>query len=227
MRQRLIEALQDLDLSTKTRAVILTGAGDRAFSAGQDLTEARGFGGDQARSWVEEWAAVYRAMLGLRTPLVAALNGYAVGAGFQVALMCDVRIAAATARVGMPEVDDAIPCVTGSWSLAGLLGRGQIADLVLTGRMLDADDMLAWGVVSQVVAPEDLVTAAEGLAATLAVKDALAVALDKEWLRRDLLTRLPEAVEAAKSAHAAAFANGQPKKAMSDFLARRPSSRRG
>lgn len=227
MRRQLIEVLKDLDASPAARALIVTGAGDRAFSAGQDLTEARGFSGEDARCWVDEWAAVYRALLGLSTPLVAALNGYAVGAGFQVALMCDVRVAAATARVGMPEVDDAIPCITGSWSLTNLLGRAQIADLVLTGRLLAADDMVAWGIVSQVVPPEDLLTTVETLAATLAAKDPLAVKLDKEWLCRDLLARLPEAVEAAKSGHEAAFATGEPKRAMAEFLARTPSAPRG
>jgi enoyl-CoA hydratase/carnithine racemase len=226
MRRQLIDAVSELDAETDTRAIILTGAGERAFSAGQDLSEAQGFSGDQAQSWVEEWAAVYRAILNLDTPTVAALNGYAVGAGFQVAVMCDLRLAATTARVGMPEVDDAIPCVTGSWSLANLLGRAQITDLVLTGRLLPADEMLGWGIVSQLVAPDQLLDTAQNLAAVLAKKDRLAVSLDKAWLRRDLLERLPDAVRDAKLAHARAFESGEPRRVMAAFLSRAPATRR-
>lgn len=226
MRRQLIDAVSDLDSEDDTRAIILTGAGERAFSAGQDLAEAQGFSGDQAQGWVEEWAAVYRAMLNLETPIVAALNGYAVGAGFQVALMCDIRLATTTTRVGMPEVDDAIPCVTGSWSLANLLGRAQITDLVLTGRLLPADEMLGWGIVSQLVEPDQLLDSAHSLASALAKKDRLAVSLDKAWLRRDLLDRLPDAVRDAKRAHAKAFESGGPRLAMSAFLSKAPATRR-
>jgi enoyl-CoA hydratase/carnithine racemase len=226
MRRQLIEALSELDAAEDTRAIILMGAGDRAFSAGQDLTEAQSLSGDDAQSWVEEWAAVYRAMLNLDTPTLAALNGYAVGAGFQVALMCDLRLASTTARVGMPEVDDAIPCVTGSWSLTNLLGRAQITDLVLTGRLLSADDMLGWGIVSELVTPAQLLETAQNLAGVLARKDRLAVRLDKAWLRRDLLDRLPDAVKNAKLAHGRAFESGEPRRAMGAFLSRAPTTRR-
>ena len=226
MRRQLIEALSELDSDDGTRAIVLTGEGDRAFSAGQDLTEAQGFSGDQAQSWVEEWGAVYRAILNLDTPTVAALNGYAVGAGFQVALMCDLRLASTTARVGMPEIDDAIPCVTGSWSLANLLGRAQIADLVLTGRLVSSDEMLGWGIVSQLVAPDQLLGTAHNLAGVLAKKDRLAVSLDKAWLRRDLLDRLPDAVREAKLAHAKAFGSGEPRRVMAAFLSKAPATKR-
>ena len=226
MRCQLVEALSELDEDDRIRAIVLTGEGNRAFSAGQDLTEAQGFSGDQAQSWVEEWGAVYRAILNLDTPTVAALNGYAVGAGFQVALMCDLRLASTTARVGMPEIDDAIPCVTGSWSLANLLGRAQIADLVLTGRLVSSDEMLGWGIVSQLVAPDQLLDSAHTLAAVLAKKDRLAVSLDKAWLRRDLLDRLPDAVRDAKLAHAKAFESGEPRRVMAAFLSKSPTIKR-
>ncbi len=220
MRQQLITVLSELDAAEDTRAIIVMGDGERAFSAGQDLSEAQSFSGEDAQGWVEEWAVLYRAILNLETPTIAALNGFAVGAGFQVALLCDLRVASTTARAGMPEVDDAIPCVTGSWSLANLLGRGQIADLVLTGRLLSADEMLGWGVVSQLVAPEQLFDTAQNLAEVLAKKDRLAVRLDKAWLRRDLLARLPEAAQEAKLAHAAAFDSGEPRRVMGAFLSR-------
>jgi len=154
MRRQLIEALQFFDESQDVRAVVLTGAGSRAFSAGQDLSEAQTMDGPAAERWVDEWGEVYTALLSLDTPTVAALNGYAVGAGLQTALMCDVRVASTTARAGMPEINDAIPCITGTWSLEGIVGDARIADLVQTGRMLEAEEMADWGIVTYLAEPD-------------------------------------------------------------------------
>jgi enoyl-CoA hydratase/carnithine racemase len=220
MRGTLIAKLHELDSSAETRAVILTGHGSRAFSAGADLTEAQDYSGGDAERWIEEWAAVYHAILSIGVPTVAALNGYAVGAGLQVAMLCDFRVASTTVKAGMPEINDAIPCVTGSWALTGILARSQIADLVLTGRLLSADEMDRWGMVTRVVSPETLATEAQSLAESLAKKDRLTLCLDKEWLRRDLLGRLPAALEAGKHAHATAFSSGGPQKAIEAFLSR-------
>lgn len=226
MRRQLHDAVHDLDASGEIRVMILTGAGERAFSAGQDLQEAQGMGPSDAKEWVDEWAALYRDMLNLGIPTIAAVNGYAVGAGFQVALMCDFRVASTTARVGMPEVDVGIPCVTGSWALTALVGRAQITDLVLSGRLLGSDEMLKWGLVSQVVQPEELMETACRLGGSIASKSKPALRADTAWLRQDLLQRLPKAQEAARLAHAEAFASGEPQRAMGTFLGKRPRSRR-
>jgi enoyl-CoA hydratase/carnithine racemase len=220
MRRELIAALQSYDADDAVGAVVLTGAGDRAFSAGQDLTEAQSMDGARARSWVDEWCAVYAAILNLSTPVVAALNGYAVGAGLQTALSCDVRIASAAAKGGMPEIHDAIPCVTGAWSMSGLIHDGRITDLVQTGRMLSAQEMLDWGLVTYLAAPEDLLAKAGQIAERMAASSRRVFALNKAFLRRDRLARLGPAGEAAKTAHADAFASGEPARAMTSFLAK-------
>ena len=176
--------------------------------------------GEAAESWVEEWAAVYRVVLNLGTPTIAALNGYAVGAGLQTALVCDLRVASRTAQAGMPEINDAIPCITGSWALAGLIGDARITDLVLTGRLIGADEMLSWGLVSEVVEPDALLGRASELAEQLARSDALTLRLNKEWLRRERLDRLPAAVQAARAGHRQAFDSGAPAAAMTKFLSR-------
>jgi enoyl-CoA hydratase/carnithine racemase len=227
MREQLMTTLRELDADPNVGVIALTGAGDRAFSAGQDLSEARSLTGANAERWVEEWTSVYEAILNLSTPTVAVLNGYAVGAGLQIALMCDLRIASATARAGMPEINDAIPCITGSWALAGLIGDGQIADLVLTGRLLDAAEMLRGGLVSEVVEPGRLLERATELGRQLATSNRLALRHNKAWLVRDRLQRLPAAQEAGQAAHREAFESGEPGRVMAAFLSRRDHGQLG
>jgi len=225
MREELIEALRALDAAPEARAIVVTGAGDRAFAAGQDLDEARAFDEDAVDRWIDEWTALYQTVLELATPTVAAVNGYAVGAAFQLAAVCDLRVASDTARFGMPEVDDAIPCITGSWSLYQLIGRGRVADLVLTGRMIDAQEALAWGLVSRVVPAARLRDEAHATAALLAAKSATTHALNKRLLCRLANERLSEFEAYAKEAHRTAFGSGEPQVAMSRFLAKQAIGR--
>jgi enoyl-CoA hydratase/carnithine racemase len=227
MRRRLTEALRTFDESQDVRAIVLTGAGSRAFSAGQDLSEAQVMDGPAAERWVDQWGEVYSAVLGISTPTVAALNGYAVGAGLQTALMCDVRVASTTARAGMPEINDAIPCITGTWALEGLVGDARIADLVQTGRMLDAQEMADWGLVTYLAEPDQLLAKAGEIARLLATNSQRVFQLNKFFLRRGRLARMEEAIAVAKASHRDAFASGEPAEAMHAFLTRsaaRPSA---
>jgi enoyl-CoA hydratase/carnithine racemase len=225
MREELIDALGTLDRDGDVGAIVVTGAGERAFGAGQDLNEARSFDGADVDRWIDEWTALYKAVLALRTPTIAAVNGYAVGAAFQLALVCDIRLAADTARFGMPEVDDAIPCITGTWAMYQLIGRGRVADLILTGRMLDAQEALLWGLVSRVVPAGELLDETHALAASLASKSATALALNKGFLAQLATAELDRFEEEAKRAHGVAFASGEPQEAMAQFLARRALGR--
>lgn len=220
MREQLIAVLQACDESDDVRVIVLTGAGERAFSAGQDLTEAQVMDGAAAERWVDEWRGVYETILNLNTPTVAALNGYAVGAGLQTALVCDIRVASTTARAGMPEVNDAIPCITGTWSMEGLVADGRIADLVQTGRMLTAQEMLDWGLVTYLAPPEELMDRAAEIARQLAGSSQRVFRLNKAFLRRGRLDRIAHAAAAGKAAHREAFASGEPAAAMQKFLAR-------
>jgi len=225
LREDLVQVFGELDRDPQVSAIVLTGAGGRAFAAGQDLSEALSFDGSSAAEWIDEWRALYDCVLSLSKPTVAAVDGYAVGAGFQLALVCDLRLASERARFGMPEIDDGIPCITGTWTLYELIGRGRTTDLVLSGRMIDAAEALQWGVVSQVVPAERLAGAAAALAARLGAKPAAAMRLNKRWLRDLLLSHLPAAEEYAKRAHGEAFGSGEPQRLMADFLAKRAAGR--
>lgn len=224
-RSELKGALQALDAEDAVGAIVLTGAGERAFAAGQDLAEAQQFDAERARLWIDEWGELYDAMLSLGKPCIAAVNGYAVGAGFQVALMCDLRIAAEHARFGMPEVDDAIPCITGTWSLYNLIGHARTAELILSSRMLNAHEALNWGIVTRVVPDSELRADALETARQLAVKPRTAVRLNKQWLRTLLMRQFDATVTFAKHAHAEAFHSGEPREAMAAFLEKRQPGR--
>jgi enoyl-CoA hydratase/carnithine racemase len=206
-------------------SIILRGAGDRAFAAGQDLAEAKDFSPDVISSWIDSFHELYSSVLHCEKPTIAAVNGYAVGAGFQLAMLCDLRIAGDSARFGMPEVDDAIPCITGTWTLYDTLGHSRTADLVLTGRMIDAEEARSWGIVREVVDHAVLPSRAVELATALAQKPAIALRLNKARLRW-LLERERESAEAfARTAHREAYETGLPQQKMADFLARRREGR--
>jgi len=224
-RNELVMALGELGLNPDVGAIVLTGAGDKAFAAGQDLSEAQTFDPDMIDSWIDDWGRVYSAVLDLEKPIVAAVNGYAVGAAFQIALVCDLRIAADHARFGMPEIDDAIPCITGTWTLDSVIGRGRITDLILTGRMLDAGEALSWGIVSAVVPARDLLEVALARAAMLAAKPRLAMRLNKALFRNLMLSTFPTFEQYAKQAHADAYRSGEPARVMAEFLARKREGR--
>jgi len=225
LREELIQVIDELEGRAEVGAVVLTGSGERAFAAGQDLSEAQGFDVAEAGRWVDEWTVLYERILRFPKPLIAGLNGYAVGAGFQVALLCDIRIAADHARFGMPEVDDAIPCITGTWTLYELIGRGRTLDLVLSGRMVDAQEALQWGIVTRVVPAAELARVSAEEARFLAGKPATAIRLNKEWFRRLLLEKLPATEAYAKEAHQFAFGTGEPAEKMAAFLSHKAVGR--
>lgn len=220
MRDQLRSALHQATADESVGAVILQGAGDRAFSAGQDLDEAKSFGAGDIDAWIDDWETLYSAVLGCPKPVVASVSGYAVGAAFQLALVCDLRIASDAARFGMPEIDDAIPCITGTWALYNVIGRGRVTDLVLTGRMLPAAEALDWGIVNRVTAPDELHARTMDLARLLATKPRMATGQDKSYLRARAWASWAEAAESAKIGHTAAFASGEPQRVMEQFFDR-------
>ncbi|MEQ9248744.1 MAG: enoyl-CoA hydratase/isomerase family protein, partial [Nitratireductor sp.] len=122
MREELIEALTEAEEDEAVRAVILTGAGDRAFGAGQDLNETKSFDADRAEVWIGEWEKLYNRFRTLSKPIIAALNGVAAGSAFQVALLCDLRVGHAGVRMGQPEINSGIPSTTGPWIMREMLG---------------------------------------------------------------------------------------------------------
>ncbi|MFC4113222.1 enoyl-CoA hydratase/isomerase family protein [Nonomuraea zeae] len=223
MRERLMELLREAGSDPEVGAVVLTGAG-RAFCAGQDLGETATIDPDDhaaSDAWIDGFDRLYRAVLDLDKPTVAAVNGVAAGSGFQFALLADLRIGHAGARMGQPEVLSGIPSITGIWAMWHILGRARTTEFALTGRLVDGDEAARLGLLTRLVPQEEVLAAAVAQAKELAALPAGAVALTKGRLRELEREALTDAVAAAKTVHAAAYASGEPQREMARFLKER------
>jgi len=216
-RRRLTEIMLGLAGDDETQAVVLSSR-EGAFSAGQDLGEAKDFPVSYIPEWIDEHMRLYEALLSYPKPLIAAIDGCCVGAGLQVALMCDLRLATPGSFFAMPELDDAIPCVLGVWALWDVIGRGRTTEMVLTNRQVPATEALTWGLVNRVIEAPALAGAADELARSMASKSELALRLTKERLHLLTLAGTDSLRVHAQLAHAIAFSSGEPALAMEEFL---------
>lgn len=142
----------ELVLDASIRAIVVTGAGDKAFCAGADLKERRGMSNEDIRVQVGLYRSELRVLDRSPKPVVAAINGVALGGGLELAMVCDLRVAAAHAKLGLPETGlGIIPGAGGTQRLPRLIGEGRAAEMICLGRRLTADEALAWGLVNRVV----------------------------------------------------------------------------
>jgi enoyl-CoA hydratase len=169
-------ASQDLTRDAGVAAVVLTGAGDTAFAAGADIAELAAMRPTDAHAHARHGQQVFDLLEHMGKPVIAAVNGFALGGGCELAMACTLRIAADTARFGQPEIGlGLIPGFAGTQRLTRLVGRGAALDMLLTGRQITAGEALRLGLVCRVVPAADLLTAARELAGTLARQPALAM----------------------------------------------------
>lgn len=225
LRQELTELMNEVGRGGGFDAVVLASGGS-GFSAGQDLAEAKDFDVADIPSWIDEHMALYRSILSCNRPVIAAVDGCCVGAGLQVALLCDLRVAARTSYFMMPELENAIPCILGVWTLWDIIGRSRTTEMVLTNRPVGAEEAKSWGLVNQVVESERIQATAIGLARQMAAKPALAFRLTKQRLSQLLLLEADSLAVHAQYAHGVAFASLEPAEAMKQFLDRgRPLAR--
>lgn len=193
--QDMHDALTDLQFDPAVRVVILTGSGRKAFCAGADLKERKGMDERQVRETVHLIRTVVNQTAALPMPVIAAVNGAAFGGGTELALAADIRIAAESARMGLTETSLAIiPGAGGTQRLSRLIGVAKAKELIYTARRIEAQTALELGLVNQVVADEDLLTAALQMAGQIAKNGPLAVRQAKfaidEGLSVDLKTGL-------------------------------------
>jgi len=194
-RDELWATLDAIELDPEVRVVVFRGAGERAFSAGADISE---FGtapsfdaARRARLERDLWGRIAR----VEKPLIAAIHGYALGAGCELALLCDLRLASEDARLGLPEVALAyIPTAGGTQTLARTIGRGRALDLILTGEPIPARQALDWGLLHWVGPRDRLYDEAEALARRLLGQPADALRLAKRALVRGLDLPLSDAL---------------------------------
>jgi enoyl-CoA hydratase len=158
------------------RVLIITGAGTRAFVAGADITEFEGLTPDATTQYARQGQAVFDRLESLPVPTIAAINGYALGGGCELALACTFRLMADTARIGLPETSlGLIPGFGGTQRLGRAIGRQQALELILTGRQVEADEAVRLGLVLRAVPSARLLDDAQALAAQLAARAPLAL----------------------------------------------------
>ena len=167
--------------------VVLTGAGDRAFIAGADIMYMKGLDVDEARAWGELGHEVGRLLETMPQPTIAAINGFALGGGCELALACDLRFASSRAKLGQPEINlGIIPGWGGTQRLARTTTLGFAKELILTGRTVDAEEALERGLVNAVTEPEELLPRVLETALQLAAKSPLAVEAAKQAVNQAL-----------------------------------------
>lgn len=225
----LLELATAFDLvegDARVRALVITGAG-RAFVAGADmqaLADRRdGFGGRDAALSGQD---VMNSLAALPIPTVAAINGFALGGGLELALACDLRVAARSATLGLPEVTRGlIPGYGGTQRLQRLIGLGRASDLVLTGRMVGAEEALALGLVNRV--EDDALSAAIALARLCARNAPVALGLAKEALMRGLDVTLPQGLEIEADLFGLALTTDDAQEGIRSFFEKRDPEFRG
>jgi enoyl-CoA hydratase/carnithine racemase len=221
MREQLIQVLNSMQDDTGIGAVVLTGAGNRAFGAGQDLSESQNFDADRSEQWVTEWERLYSAIRNLSKPLVAALNGVAAGSAFQVSLLCDMRIGHSGVWMGQPEIDAGIPSTTGPWIMREHIGLARTIELTLTGRLMDADECVHLGLINRVVPQHEVLNEAITVARLLAAKPPVAMRLNKQRFREMTEPGFEDALRAGIRIQRQAYASGEPARMMKEFLTKR------
>jgi enoyl-CoA hydratase len=192
-KAELKELFTDLKSDGGIDVVVLTGAGEKAFVAGTDIKELTALDTESGKKFSEGGQAVFNAVENLGKPVIAAINGYALGGGCELALACTIRIAAENAKFGQPEVNlGIIPGYGGTQRLARLVGKGKAMELVLTGDQIDAQEALRIGLVNKVVPLAELKPTAEAVAQKILSKGQVAVRLSLKAINMTQETTLTD-----------------------------------
>jgi enoyl-CoA hydratase len=224
----LARAMEDLRGDAGIRVVIVTGAGEKAFVAGADISELAALSAAQAQEHALLGQRIFDGIEHLGKPVIAAINGFALGGGCELAMACTLRLAADTARIGQPEVNLGIPPgFAGTQRLARLVGKGAALELLLTGRHVTADEAHRLGLVNRVVPAAELMAAARALAADLAVKAPLAMRSIIEAVHRGSEVPFGEGAFLEASLFGLAFSTGDMREGTRAFLEKRKPAFKG
>ena len=213
-------AFVDLAADPSVRVAVITGAG-RAFTAGMNVRVLRDLDPNRARALITALRDTIEAVHAAPFPVIAAVHGACLGAGFELALACDVRVATPDALLGLPEVRVGVPSVIHAALLPLLVGPGRAAEILLLGEPVTAADALAWGLVNRVVPADTLHDAVRALAERIIACAPSAIRLQKELIIRWRPAELARAVNAGIDAFARAYTTGEPREAATAFLEKR------
>ena len=218
-------ALSTVAADRYARVLLLTGAGDKAFVAGADIRAMQEMSPIEGQRFARDTMAVFRQLETLPIPVIAVVNGYALGGGCELAMSCDWILAAETAVFGQPEVNLGLtPGFGGTQRLTRLVGRARAMELITTGRQLKADEALRWGLVNHVFPAEQLMDEAMAMARQIATKAPIAVRLSKEAVQRGQDLDLDNACQFEAQVFGLAFSTDDKREGVAAFLEKRNPS---
>ncbi|MFZ1089978.1 MAG: enoyl-CoA hydratase [Xanthobacteraceae bacterium] len=222
LKDQLLAAAERFDADPNVGCIVITGS-DKAFAAGADIKEMANK--TYIDVFAEDFAADYERLTRVRKPIVAAVAGFALGGGCELAMMCDVIIAADTAKFGQPEIKlGVIPGMGGTQRLIRAVGKAKAMDLILTGRMMDAVEAERSGLVARVVPASVLMEEAMKIAESIASLSLPSLLAAKEAINRALETSLSEGLRFERRVFHGLFATHDQKEGMAAFVAKRPAS---
>lgn len=221
-RRELIECLGEMERDPSVAVVALTGGGDKAFCAGADLKMFVDFSPKKARDYVRLAKAVTRKIETLKKPVIAAVNGVALGTGCEIALACDLVVASRNARFGQTELNvGLIPGAGGTQRLPRIVGLKRAKELIFTGRLLDADEALELGLVNRVVESDDLRKAVNQLAEKLREKSPVILQYAKRCINRSIETDLQAGLKYESKLFSQCFGTEDQREGVTAFLEKR------
>ena len=222
--------LKELDdfvghLDAQTRVLIITGDGEKSFVAGADISEMAHLNEPQGQDFGRLGAQVFRRIELLPIPVIAAVNGFALGGGCELAMACDIRIASSKAKFGQPEVGlGIIPGFSGTYRLPKLIGQGYAKEMIYTGKVIRADEALRIGLVNAVYEPEELMGKAMEMAAMMLKNAAIAIRLAKQSINDGYDLDADAAIALENKLFGQCFATKDQKEGMNAFLNKRPAA---
>ncbi|MGW2873588.1 enoyl-CoA hydratase [Kitasatospora sp. NPDC001225] len=220
LMNEVVAAATEFDRDQEIGCLVVTGS-EKAFAAGADIKEMQSL--DFVDAYLGDWFAAWDRFGALRKPVVAAVAGYALGGGCELAMLCDVLLAADTAKFGQPEIKlGVIPGIGGSQRLTRAVGKAKAMELCLTGRMMGAEEAERAGLVSRIVPADQLLSEALATAETIAEMSAPAAIMLKESVNRSYETTLAEGVRFERRLFHATFATVDQKEGMAAFAEKRP-----
>lgn len=221
------KAFDDIYADDKIRAVIITGAG-RAFVAGADIAEMKVMTAEEGRTMIRTGQNLMNRIEYCDKPVIAAVNGFALGGGCELAMACDIRIASEKAKFGQPETKlGIIPGYGGTQRLPRLVGKGMAKKLIYTGDLIDANEAYRIGLVEELVAAEDLLAKAQKLASTICSNAPIAMAMAKSAINEGIHQEVKDAVALEAERFDTAFDSADRMEGMAAFLENRNASFKG
>ena len=225
LMEELVDALESFDKDDDVRAIIITG-NEKAFAAGADIKEMSDASAVEMliRDQFARWDRIRK----IKKPLIAAVSGFALGGGCEVTMSCDIIIASETAKFGQPEINIGVmPGAGGTQRLTRAVGKYKAMEMVLTGKMISADEAMRWGLVNKVVPVEYYLEEAKALAKEIASKPPVAVRLAKEAVLKSFDTTIEGGLEFERKNFYLLFASDDQKEGMKAFVEKRKPEWKG